>query len=335
VSGGRFDGLLVSPLEEPSRSRWWPVVAGVVVGAGVVAALFVLTADDEEGEASPPTSEAVALPSTTVALTTTVPVDVEASLFPAGYVPVSDVDAFKPHHVVRAGDRVVVSMTTSYARGLDPAIQPWFLGGTWVLDTVSGDSIVSEATLFDDAAPGGFSVLFPIPSGMVAEPNQLRLVERWEPTESTATLDFHLETGFDGFGHGPISIPMDAFVLRFDNVDPNNGEAIWELEGDPQPRGVVSLTVELMGPDDSKVATAQPSPKSLRPYGLGASQGTINLDLVPATPGYLDTVEKEVAFWNKLVLVDRLILHCTVTIGEPQPINEVAFDLTHLAAQNN
>jgi hypothetical protein len=304
---------------------------GGLVGAVVTAAALIALGGDEP-EQDPPNVAVVAVSTTTSTTTASV---VEPSRFPSGYVAVDESEAFKVHHVSVAEDRIVVAMTTSYARGLDPTTQPWFLGGTWMLDTVSGDSIVSEATLFDDAAPGGFSVVFPVPSGVGVEPDQLRLVERWEPTELTATLDFHLDTGFDWFGHGPISIPMDGFVLRFDNVDPNNGEAIWELEGDPQPRGIVSLTVELMRPDDLKVATAQPSPESLRPYGLGTSQGTINLELVPATPGHLDTVEKEVAFASELELVDHLILHCTVTIGEPQPINEVTFDLTHLAAQNN
>ena len=325
--------LVRSPLDDQPRSRWWPVIMGGLVGAALTTAAFITVGGDQSEQDVPDVSVAAAS-TTTTSTTVTAPI-VEPSRFPSGYGAVDESEAFKVHRILVGEDRIVVAMTTSYARGLDPATQPWFLGGTWVLDFVSGDSIVSEATVFDDAAPGGFSVIFSIPTGVVVEPSQLRLVERWEPTESTATFDFHLDTGFDWFGHGPVSIPMDGFVLRFDNVDPNNGEAIWELEGDLQRRGVVSLTIELMGPGDSKVATAQPLPESLRPYGLGASQGTINLELVPATPGYLDTVEKEVAFASALELVDRLILHCTVTIGEPQPIDDVVFDLTHLAAQNS
>jgi hypothetical protein len=325
VSQPKFDELLQSPLNEPSRSRWWPVVLGGLIGAVATAAILMATGSNDPEDDSP--AALVPTPSTT---TITVP-QAESSSFPPGYVAVSDTEAFKPHHVATAEDQIVVTMTTSYARDLDPTTQPWFLGGTWMLDTTSGASIVSEATLFDDDVPGGFSVVFPVLPGTIVEPQQLRLVERWEPMQSTATVDVRsVRIGPVGVLVEPLLVPMDGFGLRFDQIwIPNieSGDARWALDGDPQPRGLVSLTVEMMGPDEQLIATGQPWAATIRPFGLDASQGTSGFAVIPNQPGYLDTAEKAQAFMAELELVDHLIIHCTVTTGDSQRIDEVVFSL--------
>ena len=131
---------------------------------------------------------------------------------------------------------------------------------------------------------------------------------------------------------------MGWFVLRLDGIPILNigeGEASWVLEGDPQPRGVVSVDVKLMGADDWEIATTQPLPESLRPHGRGASQGTAKFVIIPSRTITGNAGEEQQAFFVEMHLVERLVVHCTVTIGEPQAIDEVAFDLTHLTAQSS
>jgi hypothetical protein len=335
VSDGKFDELLISPLEEPTRSRWWPIVGGVLVGVGVAAAIFMLTGDDVTSDESPPTSEAIALPSTTVRVTTMAPVEVEASPFPAGYDPASDSDAFKPHHVVRVGDRLVVSMTTSYARGLDPETEPWFLGGTWVLDTASGEPIESDGTIFADGIPGGFSVVFTVPEGTDMQPEQLRLVERWEPVSSSAMVTIPID-GISYHLDESLTVKLEEFALRFDTLEIQQiggGDMAWTLEGDPQPRGIVSVEIEMLGPDGSHIASTEQASRPARTFGFDATTGLIGFGIVPGRL-VLNTAEDNDAFSDELRQVEKLVVTATVTIANPVPIDEVSFDLTFLPVQN-
>lgn len=92
-------------------------------------------------------------------------------------------------------------------------------------------------------------------------------------------------------------------------------------------RGVVSIAVEMMGPDERPIATGQPWAETIRPFGLDASQGTVAFDIVPNQPGSLDTGEKAQAFMAEFALIEHLVVHCTVTTGDSQRINEVVFSL--------
>ena len=327
MSQPKFDELLQSPLNEPSRSRWWPVVLGGLIGAVATAAILMATGSNDPEDDSP--AALVPTPSTT---TITVP-QAESSSFPLGYVAVSDTEAFKPHHVATAEDQIVVTMTTSYARDLDPTTQPWFLGGTWMLDTASGASIVSETTLFDDDVPGGFSVVFPVLPGTIVEPQQLRLVERWEPMQSTATVDVRSVPYWPPVGVlvEPLLVPMDGFGLRFDQIwHPQYRERGWRVGRSMATRSptVSSHWIRDDGTrrvvDRNRPAVARIHP-TLRSRCLPRNRRDRGRAHQPA---HLEsTAELAQAFLDELELVERLIIHCTVTTGDSQPIDEVVFSL--------
>jgi hypothetical protein len=339
VSDGNLDELLGSPLDdEAARRRWWPLVIGVLVGAVSVSGVFLLIEDDALGDEQSVAASDSSVPSTTVTIPVEAPAVVEPSPFPGGYVAISDTEAVKPHHIVRIGDQMFVSMTTSYARGLDPKSEPLFLGGSWVLETASGETIDSDGTVFDDGSSGqdivgSFSVVFTVPSDIDVQPERLRLVERWVPVELTEFVRIPVDAWPFQLDE-PLSLPFSGFSFRFDSLSfDRRGYATWTIEDDSQTHGIVWIEVEMMGPDGSKTATAEPYFRTSRTSGFG---DTTEVELF-ITPGrvVLVTTEDESAFYeDELGQTESLFVYVTVTTADPVPIDDVSFDLTDLPVQD-
>ncbi len=338
MSDGNLDELLASPLDdEPMRRSWWPLVVGVLAGAVAVSGLFMVIGDgsigDEPSVASS-ASSASSVPSTTVTIPDEAPAVVEPPLFPWDYEAISDTEALKPHHVVRIGDQVVVSMTSSYARGLDPETEPLFLGGSWVLDTASGETIESDGTVFNERFLGSLSAVFTGPSGIDIQPERLRLVERWDPVESLGVVRIPVDE-WPYLLDEPLSVPFEGYSLRFDSLilDPSGGEAVWTIEGDSQPHGTVWVEVEMRGHDGSKIATAEPWFSPPRTFGFGDTPEVVGFQIIPGRI-VLNTINDMDAFGDELSQVKELMITATVTTAEPVPIDDVSFDLAELPVQN-
>jgi hypothetical protein len=342
VSDGNLGELLGSPLDdEPARRRWWPLVVGVLVGAVAVSGVFVLIEDDAAGDEPSVAASDSSVPSTTVTIPDEAPAVVEPSPFPGGYVAISDTEAVKPHHIVRSGDQIFVSMTTSYARGLDPKSEPLFLGGSWVLDTASGETIDSDGTVFDDGSSGqdivgSFSPVFTVPSGIEVEPERLRLVERWDPIEATEFVripvdawPFHLDE--------PLSLPFEEFSFRFDTLSfdrgDRGGEATWTIEDESQSHRIVWIEVEMMRPDGWKIATAEPRFRPLRTSWFGDTT-EVELGIIPGRVVSGRNPDRSAFYEDELGQTEALLVYVSVTTADPVPIDDVSFDLTELPVQD-
>ncbi len=161
--------ILRSPLDEPERSGpWWPLLAGLVLGALAVIGGYAVAAGDEAPVSASPTTSAEA-PSA--------PVDLAELPFPPGYEPLSDVVAAKPVSATRVGDELFISVTTVFRRGFD-AQGVSLGGGSWVLETATGESLPSRGVVTDIGLEGVVSVVFPYPGDVGLA--RLILVERWE-----------------------------------------------------------------------------------------------------------------------------------------------------------
>ena len=336
MSDGNLDELLASPLhDEPSQRSWWPLIVGVLVGAVSVLGLFVLIGDDVVGDELPVAAPGSSVPSTITTIPDEAPVVVEPSPFPQGYVAISDTEAVKPHHIVHSGDQIFVSMTTSYARGLDPKAEPIFLGGSWTLDTASGETIESDGTVFDERILGSLSAVFTVPSGIEIQPERLRLVERWDPVESLGLVRIPVDEWPYRLDE-PLSVPFEGYSLRFDSLlfGPAGGEGTWTIEGDSQPHGTVWVEVEMRGPDGSTIATAEPWFSPSRTFGFGDTTEAVEFQIIPERV-VLNTIRDMDAFYeDELSQVKELMIMATVTTVEPVPIDPVSLDLADLPVRN-
>lgn len=336
MSDGNLDELLVSPLDdEPARRHWWPLVVGVLVGAVSVSGLFVLVGDDAAGDELSVAAPGSSVSSTIVTIPEDAPVVAESSPFPRGYVAISDTEAVKLHHIVRSGDQMFVSMTTSYARGLDPKTEPLFLGGSWTLDTASGETIESDGTVFDedpisgDEILGSFSAVFTVPSDIEVEPERLRLVERWDPIEQTEFIRIPVDA-WPYQLHEPLSLPFEGFSFRFDTLSFNDGgDATWTIEDDSPSHRIVWIETGMRGPDGSQIAVAEPWFRPPRTSGLGDTTD-IRLGIIPGRL-VLKTAQDINAFHeDELGQTRELFVTVTVTTADPVSIDDVSFDLTDL-----
>jgi hypothetical protein len=340
VSDGNLDELLGSPLDdEPARRNWWPLIIGLLVGAVLVLGLFVLTGDDAAGDELPVAAPGSSVPSTTTTIQDEAPAVVESSPFPRDYVAISGTEAFKPHHIVRSGDQMFVSVTSSYARGLDPASEPLFLGGSWTLDTASGATIESDGTVFDEdpisgaEILGSFSAVFTVPSDTDIQPERLRLVERWDPVEQTEFVRIPVDA-WPYLLDEPLSLPFEGFTFRFDTLSFNDGGyATWTIEDDSESHRIVWIETTMMGPDGSQIATAEPWSRPPRTSGFGDTTD-IWLGIIPGRL-VLKTAEDIDAFYeDELGQTKELFVNVTVTTADPVPIDDVSFDLTDLPVQD-
>ena len=339
MSDGNLDELLVSPLDdEPTRRNWWPLVVGVLVGAVSVSGLFVLVGDDAAGDELPVVAPASSVPSTTTTIPEEAPTVMESSPFPRGYVAISDTEAVKPHHIFRSGDQMFVSMTTSYARGLAPKSEPLFLGGLWTLDTASGETIESDGTVFDDGSSGqdlvgSFSVVFTVPSDIDVQPERLRLVERWDPVEQTQFVRIPVDAWPFQLDE-PLSLPFEEFSFRLDTLSFDiSGEATWTIEDDSQSHRIVWIETQMMGPDGSVIAAAEPWFIPSRTSGFGDTT-EIELQITPGRIVHVTTEDEHAFYEEELGQTRELVVNVTVTTADPVPIGDVSIDLTDVPVQN-
>jgi hypothetical protein len=339
VSDGNLDELLVSPLDDESaRRNWWPLIVGVLVGAISVSGLFVLIGDDAAGDELPVAAPGSSVPSTTTTIPDEAPVVVEPSPFPRDYVAISDTEAVKPHHIFRSGDQIFVSMTTSYARGLDPVTEPLFLGGSWTLDTASGETIESDGTVFDDSSSGpnivgSFSVVFTVPSDIDVQPERLRLVERWDPVEQTEFVRIPVDAWPYQLDE-PLSLPFEGFSFRFDSLSSWQWvDAAWTIEGDSQTHRIVWIEVEMRGPDGSKIATAEPWIGPSRTFGFGDAT-EVDLLIIPGRVVFRTAEDVDAFYEDELGQTKELFVNVKVTVADPVPIDDVSFDLSDFPVQD-
>ncbi len=342
MSDGNLDELLVSPLDdEPARRGWWPLIVGVLVGAISVSGIFVLIGEDAAGDEPTVAASDSSVPSTIATNPDQAAAAVEPSPFPQGYVAISDTEAVKAHHIVRSGDQIFVSMTTSYARGLDPKSEPLFLGGSWVLDTASGETIEADGTVFDDGSNGqeivgSFSPLFTVPSGIEVQPERLRLVERWDSIESTESVRIPVDAWPYQLDE-PISLPFEEFSFRFDTLSfdrgDRGGEATWTIEDDLQSHRMVWIELEMRGPDGVIIATAEPWFRPLRTSWFGDTT-EVKLRIIPGRVVLATNQDQSAFYEDELGQTEALFVYVSVTTADPVPIDDVSFDLTLLPVQN-
>jgi hypothetical protein len=218
-------------------------------------------------------------------------------------------------------------MTTSYARSLDPETEPLFVGASWLLEMSSGETFESERTIFDDEVLGAFSVLFNVPSNETAQPQQLRLIERWESATSTESVIVSMDDLPSP--DAPLSVPFGGYTLRLDSIyiEPEGADVAWALEGGTQPYGTVWIEIEMRGPDRSITATASPGSQQRMAFEI---EGVASLWLIPGRVVH-NTVEDLEAFYGvELGQVQELTLDCTVTIPVPAETSRLSFDLTDI-----
>lgn len=233
--------ILRSPLDEPDRSgAWWPLLAGLVLGALAVIG----------GYAAASTNEVAARPTTTVAGRPPVAVDVTDVPFPPGYQPISDVVAAKPVSASRVGDELFITVTTVSRRGFDAAGVS--LGaGAWTLETATGEVLSSTAVVSDPGLGGVVSVVFPHPGDVGL--SELRLVERWERNGRDGTATVQVD-GAAGERTDVAAVDLGGgVVLAIDRLElaERLGTVDWALTGAPlgSDSVLVSVRVQNEGQD--------------------------------------------------------------------------------------
>jgi hypothetical protein len=299
--------ILRSPLDEPERpASWWPVLAGLVLGAVSVIGGYAVAAGNDVVPS--PTTTTTRAPAPTA-------VDLSDLPFPPGYEPISDVVAAKPAYAIRVGDELFIAVTTVYRRGFDT--QGVSLGaGEWVLETATGEALLSNAVVTDPGLDGVVSVVFPHPGEVGL--SRLRLVELWERDgrEGSVTVPVegapgeHLDVAAVDLG-GAVVLDIDRLVLaeRAGSVD-------WTLSGSGL-GGDVAVVVRVRN-DGQEVATYFPSggvffgQRAVRP----TTEGTIQLSRDQGASG-------------ELADATELVIEASATLLTAFPA-DVSFDVSGL-----
>lgn len=296
-----LDGLLQSPFDPlPSESSggpgqaWWPIVAGVAIGALAVLAGYLLTSGDSSAAAT--TSTSTTTTSTTSGPTTTVAPAETPVAFPAGFVEVTEMIGIKPEYIIDAGDQLVVAFTSATRRGFEST--EGFDGGDWILETSAGEELTASGITTSVAVPGGFSVQFPKEGEVV--PQRMRLVTRWEIDRREGRLEIPFtgvpfEVGGNSIDLGAgIAVSLDRITLsEFD------GEVEWSLAGAGERGGGVDLVITV-GSELSPTAVYFPRVGGFNFFGGGAAlddiatEGTLPLTRQDQDGTREDTVSIEV-----------------------------------------
>ncbi len=226
MSGIDYEELIRSPLDDlDSRgpSRWGPVLGGVVVGAIVGYLIMVLLGGGDEAPEAEAVSDA----------TTTTMIEVTAPQYPLGFVELVPGLAARPEEIVIEDGTITVGFTSAVERGQDPAETPWPRGGSWLLETTSGETVFSSRVVFGGDAPGLFSVQFVAPDLDSGDFAQIRLVERWDAVghDGSASIPF---SGEPFELAEPLSIPVTQSVtLLVPRLELGRfqGVADWQISG--------------------------------------------------------------------------------------------------------
>jgi hypothetical protein len=304
-----FSEILRSPLDEPERpGPWWPVLAGLVLGALAVIGGYAVAASGDDAVAGVPTT-------TTTGETALPSVGVSDLPFPPGYEPISDVVAAKPEYATRVGDELFVAVTTVFRRGFD-AQGVSLDAGSWVLETATGEVLPSTAVVTDPGLDGVVSVVFPYPGEVGL--SRLVLVERWERDgrDGSATVAVEgaeaerTDVAAVDLGGGVV-LDVDRLVL-----DQRSGTVHWTLSGSPLGGDVVVFVRARQ--DGQDLATFFPSggfffrEQVARP----TSEGTIQLSRDQGVSG-------------ELADATELVIEASATLFAAFPAN-VSFDASDL-----
>jgi hypothetical protein len=248
----------------------------------------------------------------------------EEADFPPGFVAIDENEAIAPTGITRYGDQLLVSFVSAVRRGVDPASFDPLMGGRWVLETVSGDSLDSLGMAYNDRVPGAFSVIFTDEEGEGVQPLRLRLVERWLPLHATGAADAGLVDGLVGhLPSPPVAIDLDEgpqiLVERFDRAGVG-GHGIWAAVGDPPSPVIVEVTGTIAGPDGTPIVTIEPWSMPIRHFGL-ANTGRLFWFWISDPAEDLDT--------NTMLLQGDSHLHLRVDADVPTPEPaDIVIDLT-------
>ena len=224
AEGVDFSEILRSPLAEPDRGGpWWPLLAGIAVGALAVIGGYGVARSG--GDLASPATTTIIQESTSAAA------DVAEVPFPPGYEPLSESLAAKPDYAMRLGDELFIAVGTVFRRGFE--VESGFLeGGEWVLETGAGEMISSDRVITNPDVPGVVSIVFPDPGD--AGIARLRLVERWEPDERHGSATLPVESDVLGVRDKPVSVDLGGGVslaiTRLELTE-RGGSADWVLEG--------------------------------------------------------------------------------------------------------
>jgi hypothetical protein len=226
--------ILRSPLDEPDPpGAWWPVLAGIAIGALAVIAGYAVASSGDEPSGSPAATTAVHQQAVGVAAS-----DIA---FPPGYQPLSETVAARPEHAMRVGDELFITVATVYRRGF--FVEAGSLdGGAWVLETDTGLTLASTGVVTNPGVTGVVTVVFPDPGD--AGLAQLRFVERWEPDGRDGSTTVALDAGALGVTDDVATVDLGGGV-RLDitrvELTERGGSVDWALSGSELGGDVVVL----------------------------------------------------------------------------------------------
>lgn len=257
MSDDAFKELMKSPLEEPRRRRrdsrkraaeprrggsgggggsWVPALVGMVVGAIVVLAGYLVAGTDD------PADEAAGV---TTTITTTTTLAASNLGFPAGYTVVNERIAVRPERILQREATTYVSFSSVVAAGLDPDETAGLVGGLWELELRDGSTVTSEEDFFDPLARGTFTVAFPAVD--TAAITGVRLVGEALRTTNGFTSEYAFDPPLP-FAADQVDVFLleDSLELQVDSFElsADGGRIEWHLEGSPDVVASVDLYVE-------------------------------------------------------------------------------------------
>lgn len=300
--------ILGSPLDEPETGgAWWPLVVGIGLGALAVVGGYAVAGGGD--------ADVVTTTTTLAPTTTTRGVDPAEVSFPPGYEPLTDVVALAPVSAVVVEDELVVGVSFVTRRGFDP--EGAVLGsGAWVLETETGQTVVSSGSVFDPLTPGVFSVVFPDPgeAGLRA----MRMTERWQPDTRSIAATVAAQ-GLPGSLPGPVDIDLGGettlIITRLD-VGERTADLEWELTGTPR-GGDVRLGIRVQE-DGADLAPYFPSP------GLFFTPHALDIDLSGAI-----SLQRDQNAAADLAAATTVLIEGEVTLVTALPA-DLTFDVTEM-----
>lgn len=257
-----FETLLRSPLDDESEPNGWGSVLLGLVGGGVaiVGLSLLLGLWSTPGETPP-----MALVADTAVSAADAPIEA-ANSYPDGFLDVGGSVAMKPVAVLTRDAGFIVSFATTTGRETDPETTPILLGGRWQLEDANGSVTGTTRLVYDRMHTGVIGVEFPVSPD---EGDVIRMTERWDPSEQTASL----ETPFTGTPFSTAGVAQldlgEGVTLRLDRLDLGRhlGRIVWRLSGPDDPTGVVEFEVELIDQEGETVGDyrSMPSPRDPTP----------------------------------------------------------------------
>jgi|GEM_PF-4744772 len=311
ADGTGFSEILRSPLDEPGRPGvWWPVLAGMIVGGLVVVGGYTVARSDAGAAASTSSTATVAGQSGATTGLGDVP-------FPPGYETVSDVVAARPEYAIKVGGELFVAVATVIRRGFD-ASGVTLDGGSWTLETGTGELLTSTAVVSDPLLPGVVSVVFPDPGDAGLE--RLRLIERWEPDgrEGSETVAVDGAAGeWDELASVDLGGGVTLEVTRLELTE-RGGIAEWSLTGSP------------LGGDVAVFVTARREGQDLGSYFSSTGFFLQRRVVRPATEGVVVLTRAEGGGeLGDVAVATDLLVEVSATLLTSFPA-DVAFDVTGL-----